>query len=728
MPPIYSYFFKRRPQREFLVDRYKPKKSRLVVFLQGFVFILMLLVLGIFILLLSNQAFANTPPADFQNMNIDNVSEGSLLVRTATPNQFKQIPLLKTDVLIDVSGMIARSHIKQYFTNTSKDYIEAIYVFPLPENAAVDHLRMRIGERIIKGVIKEKSAAKKLFDKAKREGKKAALVEQQRPNLFTNNVANIGPGETIVIEIEYQQVLHFEQGRFSLNFPMAITPRYIPGKPLNENISINGTGWAKNTDQVMDASFITPPIAPPSENINPVSIKINLNTGFPLKSLSSPYHKIIKHEKNNIMQIELASGTVKSDRDFELVWVPKINHAPKAALFSEEVNGDFYHLLMLSPPELKNHNGQALAREVTYVIDTSGSMYGASISQAKQALLMALDNLKLHDKFNIIEFNSVTSRLFSQAEFASFEMISRAKKYVKSLHADGGTRIAPALKLALNNAPEKNRVHQIIFLTDGSIGNESALFDIIHDRLGSSRLFTVGIGSAPNHYFMRKAAQFGRGSFTYIGDINDVNEKMSALFKKLESPLMTNIKLNFDAISEAQIWPKRIADLYSGEPLVLAIKSSEALHKINISGSRALSPWSATLNFKAQQSSKGIGTFWARQKISALSDSLHEGANKEQVRTDIIKVALNHHLVSKHTSLLAIDKTPSRPVNSKLKKKAVPVNLPRGQSTPHSFGRLAQTASFADLNLIMGFSLFMLFFALHILLRSKQYQPGESHG
>jgi len=733
MLSIYQHFFKRRQRREYLDDRYRPRKSSLLIWLQRFVFTALLIVIGLFLMLLSNYVYARTANPDFPQVSMSNIRTGSLLVKSNSTT-YQQLPLLHTDVQMNVSGMISRTQLKQEFKNTGDNWIEAIYVFPLPETAAVDHMRMRIGERIIEADIKEKLQAKKLYEKAKRAGKKAALVEQERPNLFTNSVANIGPGESVIVEIEYQQTLHYDQGEFSLRFPMAITPRYIPGTPapaesmaesmadsmaVSENILFSGSGWADSTLQVKDASRITPPYYAGSEKINPVSINIELDAGFPLQNISSPYHRIVTQQNNTITTIELAAGVTPSDRDFELRWSPQINHIPKAAVFNEIVNGEHYQMIMLIPPANNAHNNQPLAREVTFIIDTSGSMNGTSMSQAKQALLIALERLRLHDKFNIIEFNSVTQSLFSHAQFASFENVLTAKQFINQLQAEGGTEMAPALKLALKNAADENYVHQVIFLTDGSVGNETALFNIIHNRLGQRRLFTVGIGSAPNSFFMRKAAQFGRGSFTYIGKLNEVNEKMSALFSKLESPLMTQIEIDIDKQIKTQILPHRVADLYSGEPIVLAIKSDKNIDAIKLSGIRALAPWSANLTLNPKQSSHGIATFWARQKIATLSDSLHEGADKEQVRSEIINIALNHHLVSQHTSLVAIDKTPSRPASSTLHPRALDVNLPHGQTPPNNYGQLAQTSTSAELNLIFGFSLLMLGLALMVLLRDR---------
>ncbi len=713
-----------RKKREYLDDGYS-SKSGIVVWLQRFVMVVLVIVLMVFLLLLGDVVHADENYQQLPQVNLQDVSEGSLLLKTARPGMYQQVPILHTEVDMRISGMIVRTQIKQSFRNPGQEWVEGIYVFPLPEQAAVDHMRMHIGRRVIEGVIKEKQEAKRIYEQAKREGKKAALTEQERPNMFTNSVANIGPGETVVVEIEYQQTLRYDQGKFGLRFPMAITPRYIPGKPVSENISVTGTGWAKNTNQVPAASRITPPVYQGRGKINPLSLRIELDVGYPLQDVKSLYHPITQR-KHGVGQftLALAEGDVPADRDFELVWTPDVGHAPKAALFSENIKGEYYHLLMVLPPEQGVEGGQPMAREVIYVIDTSGSMSGTSIKQARGSLLMALGRLRPQDRFNIIQFNSSTDLLFSQAREANSQNLRRARRYVRGLDANGGTEMAPALNAALNAQDERQYVRQVIFLTDGSVGNESALFDLIKQHLGQSRLFTVGIGSAPNSYFMRKAAQYGRGTFTYIGDVREVNEKMAALFSKLESPVMTDLDVQFANGVKAEAWPKRVPDLYHGEPIIIAAKTKNAAEKVTIKGTRSLAPWQATLDMSQGRSGNGIGVFWARSKIAALMDSLHDGADKDKVRKEVINVALTHHLVSRYTSLVAVDVTPTRPAEADLDTHAMPVNLPQGQNYQKIFGQLPQTATPAELHLIIGFVLLLLVWLI-MHCRLFAYISGE---
>jgi Ca-activated chloride channel family protein len=337
-------------------------------------------------------------------------------------------------------------------------------------------------------------------------------------------------------------------------------------------------------------------------------------------------------------------------------------------------------------------------------------MSGISIEQAKRSLQMALNRLRPADRFNVIQFNSVTDVLFSAARHANFANVKQARRYVQRLQANGGTNIGPALDAALGLQNDDELMRQVIFLTDGSVGNETALFDKIKQQLGRSRLFTIGIGSAPNSYFMRKAAQFGRGSFTYISDVNEVKEKMSALFSKLESPVMSdlNIIFNNNKNETAELWPKRIPDLYRGEPVVIAVRTTYPLESLEITGQRANAPWKNRIELNQEQNGNGIGVFWARNKIASLMDSLHDGADKQTVRKDVTNVALKHHLVSRYTSLVAVDVTPTRSQEDLLVRHDLPVNLPYGQSMQKIFGRLPQTATSSEINLLSGIILLLV--------------------
>jgi Ca-activated chloride channel homolog len=631
-------------------------------------------------------------------------------------------PTLKTDVHMRITGMIARVKVEQHFKNPTKEWMEGIYVFPLPEESAVDHLDMKVGERVIEGQIKEKEEAKKAFETAKREGKKATLLEQERSNILTTKVANIGPQEEITVTIEYQETLRYDQGQFRVRFPMVVAPRYIPGTPMATGFM--GAGFSPNTDQVPDASRITPPVSHPSKGlINPVSIKIDLDAGFQLAKLESLYHQTSMQQNGQRYSIQLADGETPANRDFELVWKPEVGDTPQAAVFTETKNDKTYALIMVMPPSSATSTAEAKAkpmpREVIFVIDTSGSMDGMSIEQAREALALALGRLTPRDRFNVIQFNSYTSKLYPDVVPVNSRTLREAQDYARNLRANGGTEIAGALDAALIGSDDPNVLRQVVFMTDGSVGNEQQLFDIIRKKLGDSRLFTIGIGSAPNSYFMTKAAQLGRGTFTYIGKVDEVKEKMASLFAKLESPVLKGVQVAWPQLkggAKVEAWPQRVPDLYLGEPIVISAALTTALSgaegEVQLSGMNGDLPWKASLPVASAHHGSGMGVLWAREKIGALVDTLREGKSEDEVRPAVVQVALEHHLVSKYTSLVAVDKTPVRRADDPLKTAAVPGNLPDGQVHEAFFGEqqgeLPQGATDARVNLMLGMLLLLM--------------------
>ncbi|MFK7814928.1 MAG: marine proteobacterial sortase target protein [Gammaproteobacteria bacterium] len=669
-----------------------------------------------FIIILVIPISANAKPEYIEDtVTINDIESGNLLIETEQAGQYHLAPTVDTDVQIDITGLIARVNVTQHFTNPSSEWINGIYVFPLPENAAVDHMDMTIGERIIEGKIKERLQAKKIYEQAKLEGKKTSLIEQQRPNIFTNSVANIGPNEKISISIQYQQTLTYNQGQFSIRFPMVVGIRYIPGTQKVE--SFNGSGWALNTNEVPDASNITPPVSESGQGYdNPVSINISLEAGFPLVNIVSSYHAINKKiDEENKYIIQLANNAIPANRDFVLSWRPQTTHEPQAALFTQDKDDERYGLLMLMPPEVDWSKQQTLAKEMIYVIDTSGSMSGESMQQAKKALLLGISQLKSEDWFNIIQFNSHTESFSKQALPARENNIDLAKAYVHSLYANGGTEIAPALNTALSNVSKSERIRQIIFLTDGSVGNEKQLFKIIEQKLNNSRLFTVGIGSAPNSYFMSEAASFGRGTFTYIGKIDEVQEKMTQLFQKLNHPILRDIEMIWENDSDIDYWPNPIHDLYIGEPLIVSLKLPKDQKQLIIKGNANQKNWSTKLPVENSGKATGLNVLWARNKVQSLSQRISHGGDPEKIKQAITTLGLEHHIVTKHTSLVAVDITPSKPTRLTSKNKTLAVKKPHGwnMKTPgQHLGYIPQAATPAQMNFILGILLLITGFML----------------
>lgn len=659
------------------------------------------------------------------------MQSGSLLLKMQ--DGYRVATRVNTDASMKVSGLVARVSVRQSFRNEGSEWVEGIYVFPLPDTAAVDRLRMHVGERLIEGEIREKEQAKKEYEQARQEGRKASLVEQERPNLFTTSVANIGPGEAVTVEIEYLETLKYEEGTFSLRFPVTLTPRYIPGAPLAER---KGSGWSPDTTRVDDASRVTPPVVTRSDS-HRLQLMVDLNAGMPLEIVASRYHPIRVSDVSGNgatgrYEVTLADADTPMDHDFELIWRPLPDSLPRASLFTEHVGGQPHLLLMMIPPNDAATAMPGIARETILVIDTSGSMHGTSIEQARKALEFALGGLRPEDRFNVIQFNSVTHALFRVSVPATLENIARARSYVQSLDANGGTEMRPALEMALHSPATETHLRQIVFITDGSVGNEDELFAVIEAGLGNARLFTVGIGSAPNGWFMRRAAEAGRGSYTYVSALHEIDEKMGRLFRKLESPRLTDIRIQWPDGVSVDAYPGTVADLYAGEPIVVKARFSGELRRnsqVTISGNTASGGWSRELELRttpnnAAGESPGIAAIWARARIEALLDSVRHGADPDSMRQAVIDTALQHHLVSKFTSLVAIDKTPVRPQAAGLDSVAVPNLLPYGQSSNAIFGFPA-TATGAGLQRIMGAASLLL--ALLVLAMRRRSRVCSVH-
>jgi Ca-activated chloride channel family protein len=616
---------------------------------------------------------------------------GSLVLKT--DDGYADATRLGIDVDLTVSGPTIRARVTQIFRNPTQSWMEATYVYPLPPGGAVDTLKMVVGDRVIVGDIKERQQARVVYEEAKRNGQKAALTEQERPNIFTNSVANIGPGETVLVQIEYQEPVQQNGNEFSLRVPMVIGPRYNPA-PVVQSVDFrpDGNGWgASHVDPVPDRNRISPPVLDPAQHapVNPTSITVHLQAGFPLGEVKSHHHAVnIESPDDTTRIIKLADGVVPADRDFELTWKPAAETAPSVGLFREHVGNADYLLAFVTPPSVAQTEQKPLPREVIFVIDNSGSMGGTSIVQAKASLLYALGRLQPNDRFNVIRFDDTMDVLFPASMPADTEHLGRATSFVSALEARGGTEMVPAMRAALTDSAngDSDHVRQVVFLTDGAIGNEQQLFETITAMRGRSRVFMVGIGSAPNTYLMTRAAELGRGVFTHIGSVDQVDERMRGLFAKLENPAVTGLSATFSD-AKADITPAMIPDLYRDEPLVLAARLDKLAGAVEIKGRIGDRPWSVNLPLANAAEGKGLSKLWARRKISdaEVARTVRQVSPEDADKT-ILALALEHQLVTRLTSLVAVDRTPSRPDGEPLKLTELPINLPAGWDFEKVFG------------------------------------------
>ena len=631
-------------------------------------------------LLALNPAIANSNSKEISNP-INEAESGSMIFKFDDNSSIMQIAL-DTSVKMDITGNVNRVVVEQVFTNPSDRWAEGVYVFPLPEDSAVDQLRMYIDERIIEGQIHEKEEAKKIYDDAKKAGKSASLVEQQRPNIFTTNVANIAPGGTIKVAIEYQQTVLIDNNRYSVRFPMVVGDRYIPGVPIYTPDDSLGVSF--NTSEVSDASKITPIsenhvralIDKNYETNLPVRIEVNLTAGFDLASLNSTYHKVRTESINQMTKYITLAEAAQLDRDFELTWSANLSHEPEIALFAQESGEHIYLMMMATPPKNDVFKKSDRPRELVFIIDSSGSMGGGSMRQAKDSLYETLKRLKPTDRFNIIDFDSTFEPLYDSAKMATQVHIDEATRFIRKIDADGGTEMFNPIDFALKSrdSESENYLRQIVFITDGQSSNEASIFNNVAYNIKNDRFFTIGIGSAPNSYLLTKLADFGKGAFAFIGSQQEVTLQMNRLFEKLESPALTDIQVNFPPEITSELAKDVIYDLYAGETITAVFKMNALPDSLKITGKTIDGEFNKIITIDQLSSTKGVDILWARRKIERLTDfynNTYSSSTTQAAQRDIIALALDYHLVSRFTSLVAVDITPVRPENEELITQAI---------------------------------------------------------
>jgi Ca-activated chloride channel family protein len=613
---------------------------------------------------------------------------------------------IDTGIQIDITGLVARVEITQQFTNRGSVWAEGIYRFPLPQGAAVDRMTVRVGDRLLEGEIQEKETARRIYQKARDAGQTATIVEQQRRNQFETRLANIGPGEAIEITISYLQNVSYSDFSYHLRLPMTFTPRWEPGQ---QSASVQAS--TKQAAPQMVAAGSAPGFK--------LKLHARLVSAVEFAAIESRYHDVDIRQVDNGYSIELLNPHEVADRDFELSWTPALQSHPSASLTTFNDGESVYAQLMLAPPLADAIVPQP--REVILIIDTSGSMEGASMAQAKTALSHALNSLGPDDYFNLLQFNSVTEQLFDQSVAVTQASLYMAQNFINRLNANGGTDMAPALKAALAMPEAPQLMRQVVFITDGAVGNETHLLQMVAEDLGDSRMFTVAIGYAPNSWFMRKAAEIGRGSYVHIGKPDEVGEQMSALWGRIQLPALTDICVDWG--DSAEFYPEIIPDLYAGEPLWLLARLPSEPTLIGLCGNLNGLDWELIVNgWDAAASGPGgdnLAKLWARKKIEALEDSLMFGADPELTQLEITGLALDYGLLTRHTSLVAVDKTPRRNSNESLAQSDVPGLLPAGSSTQLAGFPSTATGWLSQLLL----SLFVLLLATSMLVFSGSNLP-----
>jgi Ca-activated chloride channel family protein len=587
---------------------------------------------------------------------------GVMMTRRDKDGETKQVPLplKRTDVDGEVEGYIASVNVRQRFHNPYSEKIEAVYVFPLPQNAAVNEFVMTIGDRKIRGIIRKKEEAKRLYKKAKQQGYRASLLTQQRPNVFTQKVANIEPDKQIDVDIRYFNTLQYRDGWYHFTFPMVVGPRYNP-PGQSDGIGAVPRGQRGPSGQDTEVAYLKPN----EKSRHRVHLNLDIHAGVPIEAIectSHPDQASVRRPGDERAKIKLPDDGVRANHDFTVRWrvagdrlkANLVKHQP------EEGEDGYFALTLYPPQELASLPRQPL--EMVFVLDTSGSMQGRPLTQAKAAVDHALGKLGPRDSFQVIRFSDDASTFGSAPVRATAENIDRARDYVADLTGGGGTQMIEGLKTALEFDHEPERLRFVCFMTDGYIGNENQILGALHDRLGATRVFSFGVGESPNRYLMNRMAKLGRGAVAYLPLDAQAPRVMNRFYRRVRRPALTDLNIDWGRWDVEGVHPTRVPDLFVGRAVTLIGRihgNAAADNTIRVKGEAGDRTLQVNIEPEPRadsHASKALPAVWARRQIAELYDrSTYQSSDELAPR--IQQIALDHSLMSAYTAFVAVDST-----------------------------------------------------------------------
>ncbi|MCX6628137.1 MAG: VIT and VWA domain-containing protein [Candidatus Solibacter sp.] len=595
----------------------------------------------------------------------DSIAPGSL----TTPKGI--CPLRHTDVQVRIAGPLARVTVTQEFYNPFAEKIEAVYTFPLPPDSAVDDMTMHVGERTIRGLIKPRDEARKIYEEARRTGRIASLLDQERPNIFTQAVANIVPGATVKIQISYVETVPYEAGAYAFNFPMVVAPRYMPRRG------------------VPDAARIAPPVTPEGTRAgHDISVDVRIDAGVPIEAIESRTHDVAVERPNPRQAVvKLRDKAVIPNKDFILKYGVAGRRVEDAVLTHTG-----YFTLLLQPPD-RVQPEEIAPKELVFVLDTSGSMSGFPVEKAKEAMGLALDGLNPRDTFNLITFAGDTHILFPKPVPATPENRRQAREFLNSRSGSGGTEMMKAIRAALSpsDAPERTRV--VCFMTDGEVGNDLEIIAEVQ-RHPNARVFAFGIGSSVNHFLLDGMARYGRGEVEYVGLQDDGSAAARRFHERVHSPLLTDIAIDWGGLAVTGVYPARIPDLFAAKPLVVSGRyTSPGAGVIRLRGKMAGRDFTREIrvNLPASQPENAmLATLWARRRVEDLMSQdfggLQRGAMRDDLKQQITKLGIDYRLMTPFTSFVAVEEKVITEGGAP-RRVEVPVEMPDGMSYEGVFGK-----------------------------------------
>jgi Ca-activated chloride channel family protein len=587
-------------------------------------------------------------------------------------------PSLKTDIETNIQGDLATVKVIQTFANPTSAPLNATYLFPLNKDAAVHAMTMEVGDEIVKAEIKKIEEAKAKFEKAKSEGKAASLLIQHRPNMFTQDIANLMPGLPVKITLVYDQTVPKIDGKYELVIPLVVGPRYQPansGKPpkiIDDGVDIGvkdvSSQMEFNTweiEKLPTYPEVKGLSIPDSVDNDRMSININLEAGVNIPHIFSRTHKIDVTGENNKKSITLSNGRTIDNRDFVLRYQLAGENTQPAFLTHGDADEGYFSLL-IEPPASPDEK-EILSREMVFVLDTSGSMSGQPIDASKVFMQHALENLRSSDYFRVIRFSNNATEFSSGPVRATPGNVKSGIRFVNSLRASGGTEIPNAIKQAFTVPQKPGTLRIVVFLTDGYIGNESEVLKYISGSIGDARIYSFGVGTSVNRFLLSEMGRMGRGFARFIDPTEDVHDVAHELATKLESPVLTDIDIDWGDLKVSHVTPTVLPDLFAGGSLrILGKIEGGGTHTIKVNGRvrgrKASMPIQTVVgddNVNVDESP--IPHIWARSQIADHMRQINTPTalkntklNNHELKQEVINLGLKHSLATRWTSFIAV--------------------------------------------------------------------------
>lgn len=578
---------------------------------------------------------------------------GALMAKLPDVAEEVPVPLKHTSVNGSIDGYIATVDVTQQFHNPWSSKIEAVYVFPLPDNAAVNEFVMTIGERTIRGIIREREEAEKIYSEARAQGYVASLLTEERPNIFTQKVANIEPGRQIDIRIRYFNPLRYDDGAYEFVFPMVVGPRYNPPA------TTDGIGAVERSAVGTSGQSTEVPYLSPSERSgHDVSINLQIDAGVRIEDVRSVNHQIsVTAETERERTIVLSPGDSIPNRDFVLQYKVAGDQVRTAMMTHRDDHGQYFTVMIYPPAELERV--QRSPMEMVFVLDCSGSMNGRPLEQARAAVAHALRKLTPRDTFQIINFSSTASQLGTAPVIATQENIQRGLRYLNSIHSEGGTEMIQGLRAALDFPHDEGRYRVVSFMTDGYIGNDHDILNAVAEKIGDSRIFSFGVGQAPNRYLMDRMALLGRGAVAYLSLNDDPVEIMERFEKRISHPALTDLSIDWGSMQVTDVYPQILPDLIVGRPITVTGRYTGEPGLVKIggrSGNTVMTSQVVADTQDAKQEHSGIAAVWARLKILDLMVQTSQAPDQgPRLRQEVLQTALDYSLMSPLTAFVAVD-------------------------------------------------------------------------